>query len=196
MLIRPLLPALLGAALACGCANPPAPAVQRPTTAASAATSAKGPSARLLVRTLQPGGGTASISTFEQPVACARRQVLERTSIADPPRSEFALRAGRLQTLSFLYVRGDRRGCELIVSFEPKANRTYLMRNRVLGDHCELELIDATNPDRPQLEPSTLRRERTGAPGGDDICRPISSTAAPRGRGDALPEAFREVFSR
>ncbi|TWO71042.1 hypothetical protein FN976_12020 [Caenimonas sedimenti] len=186
MVLR-FVPPVLALVLTAGCVTvPPAPNYTPPTG---------GPSARLLVRTLHPGQGTVSISTFEQPVACSRRQLLERTTAAEPARSEFTLRANRLQSLSFVYMRNDRRACEVIVSFQPKANGRYLMRNRAGGDGCSVELIDATNPDQPADEPSTLRRERVGLAATDNACRPLTSVTPARSRTDGLPEVFREIFS-
>lgn len=139
-----------------------------------------GPVARLIVRVNHVGGGSA-ISTFEQPIGCSLRREIARTTAREPLSQTFNLVANRLQTLSFLHVREDKRGCEILLSFEPRAGSTYLMRNAATADNCSVELYNTSNPDSPVVERTRIRRERIGLGLSDNACKPLLTTVRPQG---------------
>lgn len=163
---------LLAAILLAGCAAPPArppapaPLYTAPTT---------GPTARLLLRVNHPGG-RYTVSTFAQPVSCSRRQEFASATVREPERQTVTLAANRLQTLSFMHQPNERQACQVIFSFEPRAGKTYLMRSAADAQGCNVELVDATNPERPALEASRINRERIGFGLNDNGCKPITST--------------------
>jgi len=157
---------------ACGTSPIPpqatAPVYAPPTT---------GPAARLVVR-VNHVGGRYTISTFEQPVACSRRREFAASTAREPESQAFTLTANKLQTLSFTHVRADRRACEVIVSFEPRAGNTYLMRNTATAEGCGIELVNVSNSDAPVAERTRIRREKIGFGQVDNACKPLTSTVS------------------
>ena len=167
---------LIAAVLLSGCATAPtkpaapAPLYSPPTS---------GPTARLLLRVINPGG-RYTISTYAQPVSCSQRQEVVSTTVKEPERTSMTLAANRLQTISFMQQPNERTACQVIFSFEPRAGKTYLMRGASDVQGCSIELYDATNPDRPVAETTRMHRERIGYGQNDNACKAITSTAAPR----------------
>lgn len=184
--------ALVAAALSACVANPPKPQASVPAYAPPGS----GPVARLLVR-VNHGGGRSAISTFEQPVGCSLRREIIGTTAREPMSQTFRLVANRLQTLSFLHVREDRRACEILLSFEPRAGGTYLMRNAATAEGCSVELFNTTNPDSPVVERTRIRRERVGLGLSDNACKPLMTTVRARGpaEGRDAPAGSLEPFT-
>ncbi len=184
---RAALPLILVAlALGACVANPAKPGARFPGYEAPAA----GPTARLVVRVNNPGGHY-TVSTFEQPVACTKRREFVSATALQPESATFALVANKLQTLSFLHIRPDRRGCEIIVSFEPRAGNSYLMRNTATAEGCQVELFNATDANAAVVERTRIRRERIGMGLDENACKPLTSTvtrpaAGSAGSGNAL----------
>jgi hypothetical protein len=172
----------------------PAPLYSAPT---------QGNRATLLLRVVHPGG-QYTLSTFEQPVSCSQRREFVSSTVRDPERISKQVLADRLQTVSFLHVRTDRRLCEVIVSFEPVRGRTYLMRSTGDMERCRVEIVDMTLADSPREVP-IRHRDRIGYGLHDNACKPITSTgmvapAGPAG-GAATPTApslddFRDLLPR
>jgi hypothetical protein len=186
--------------LACACATALAVWGCVPATVKQAAPGyqgpTSGPSARLLVRVSHPGG-RYSVSNFDQPVACTHRREFVSATALEPASATFELVANKLQTLSFLHVRPDRKGCEVIVSFEPRAGNSYLMRNTANAEGCRVELFNTTNADGAVVERTRIRRERIGMGLADNACKPLTSTvprtgqsAAPDASGEGRPDAL------
>lgn len=166
---------LFAAVLLAGCAAPSTRPVQAPLYSAPAS----GPTARLLLRVINPGG-RYTLSTYAQPVSCSQRQEFVSATVREPDRTTVNLTANRLQTISFMHQPNEREACQVIFSFEPRAGKTYLLRGTADAKGCNIELYDATNPDRPVAEASRIARERVGFGQNDNACKPLASTAAPR----------------
>jgi hypothetical protein len=159
---------------------------------------ASGPAARLLVR-VNHVGGLYSVSAFEQPVACSHRRQFVASTAREPESQAFTLAANKLQTLSFTHLRADKRGCEVIVSFEPRAGNTYLMRNTATAEGCSVQLFNTSNADAPVVERTRIRREKVGFGRIDDACKPLTSTiprpaAGANGRDPGKPDDALEPF--
>lgn len=168
--------ALAAAALSACVANPPKPSASAPAYTPPGS----GPVARLVVRVNHVGGRYA-ISTFEQPVGCSLRREIASATAREPMSQTFNLVANKLQTLSFLHVREDKRTCEILLSFEPRAGSSYLMRNSATAEGCSVELFNTTNPDSSVIERTRIRRERVGVGLSDNACKPILTTVRPKG---------------
>jgi hypothetical protein len=172
----------LAATVFAGCvSNPPlaqAPLYISPTS---------GPTARLLLR-INHTGGRYTVSSFAQPLGCSHRQEFVSATVREPERQIVTLPANRLQTLSFMHVRDDRQSCQVIVSFEPRAGNTYLMRNTADAKGCTVELVNASNPEVPMQERSRIVRERVGMGLNDNACKPLTSTVSVLPAKGAAPE--------
>jgi hypothetical protein len=188
---------LIAVVLLAGCAAPanrphaPAPLYSAPTS---------GPTARLLLRVNNPGG-RYTISTYAQPVSCSQRQEFVSATVREPERIAVNLAANRLQTLAFMHQPNERQACEVIVSFEPRAGKTYLLRGAADAQGCNLELVDASNPERPAAEATRIARERIGFGLVDNACKPITSTARPaapaaNARGEDSLGPYRDLLPR
>jgi hypothetical protein len=149
----------LAAAFLAGCAAPVQQGARTPAPMYSPP--ASGAVARLLLR-VNHSGGRYTVSTFAQPVSCSQRQEVISTTVREPERQIVSLAANRLQTLSFMHQPNERQACQVIVSFQPRAGKTYLMRNHADGNGCTTELLDASNPEQPAGEASRIHRERIG----------------------------------
>jgi hypothetical protein len=182
--MHPRIP-VLAAALLAGCATQP---VKAPSPAPAYAAPTSGPTARLLVR-VNHSGGRYTVSSFAQPVSCSQRQEFVSASVREPERQAFTLGANRLQTLSYMQQPNDRQACQVIVSFEPRAGKTYLMRNTADAQGCGVELVDASDLEHPALERSRMVRERIGFGLNDNACKPILSTSVPVPTGAAAAQA-------
>ena len=165
---------LIAVVLLAGCAAPanrayaPAPLYSAP---------ASGPMARLLLRVNNPGG-RYTISTYAQPVSCSQRQEFVSATVREPEHTTVRLAANRLQTVSFMHHPNERQACEVIFSFEPRAGKTYLLRGGADAQGCTMDLLDASNPERPAAEATRITRERIGFGLVDNACKPIASTTA------------------
>lgn len=168
--------ALAAAALPACVANPPKPLASAPAYAPPSG----GPLARLTIR-VNHVSGHSTISTFEQPVGCSLRREIASVTAREPVNQPFNIVANRLQTLSFLHVGADKRTCEILFSFEPRAGNSYLMRNAATSQGCRVELFNTTNPDSPAVERTGIRRERVGVGLNDNACKPLMTTVRPRG---------------
>jgi hypothetical protein len=115
-------------------------------------------------------------AAFAQPVSCSQRRDVVNASHKDPERISTGITSGKLQTLAFHFIRQDRKTCQVLLSFEPKAGKTYLMRNVADSEGCRSELLDITNPDAAKAEPSRMHREPTGFLQADNACKPLTST--------------------
>lgn len=146
-----------------------------------------GPTAKLLLRVQHPGG-RYTISTYEQPIGCSHRQEFVSATVREPERQAVVIAANRLRTISFMHVLENRQACQVILSFEPKAGATYLMRNFADAKGCNIDLINASNPEQPVRESSAIERERVGLGLIDNACKGLASTTParpPKGIGTA-----------
>jgi hypothetical protein len=123
-------------------------------------------------------------------VSCSRRQEFVSSTLREPERNAVNLVANRLQTLSFMHQPNERQARQVILSFEPRAGKTYLMRSMADAQGCKVELVDASNLERPALEASRINRERVSFGLNDNACTPIASTAAPRPAAPSEPAAI------
>ena len=131
------------------------------------------PSARLLLRgSVQPGDRFA-VLRHQDAVACQGAEVASEGG-AQLPAPAVNIAAGALTTLEFVIARAGAPMTRCMnLSFTPVAGRSYLMQGMLVGDGCNVTLLDASRPDRPAPLPDALLRTAAG-----QRCMPLAQAAA------------------
>jgi len=163
------------------CTTPPpllpsAPYVAPPT----------GPKARLLMRGTLDAGMSYTVIDYDGVEDCSRpTRVASGRPGADP--AAVPMSANRIHTLAVVVHKPNNTACQSRWTFMFRAGHSYLLSARSLAGGCEVAVLDATQPDAMQAEPSLRRRD---AP--QQACVPIAQTrtlaelnASARQRGDA-----------
>lgn len=169
--------ALLGAATAsllilAGCAAPPQP-IPRYTPPAS------GPTAKLAMR--GAGGDLYGVFVYGDSESCGQKQIAggARTN-GEPPKS-IVLAAGQWATLDYVAIDNVRKTqCRVRWSFQPTADRTYVLSGMANTTHCAARVFDATNPDDMKLEPTAIQRSTA-----DNLCLSIADAQERKKRATA-----------
>lgn len=151
---RYALSGLVGLALLAGCANrQPIPRYVSPTGVPAAKFAVRGYGADLYGVFLYTNNETC---TQPQIVGSGRRN-------AEPPTS-VNLPAGQWATVDFVALDQVRRTeCRVRWSFQPVADRTYVLSGMANANSCAARVYDATNPDDMKLEASAVQRNAPGS---------------------------------
>ncbi len=128
-----------------------------------------GATAKLVVRHWTPNGMKYDVFTFDEAHACVGPQRIVAGDVSSAGIST-SIRAGPLATLQYRVSSTSTR-CDLVVSFYPRRDHTYLLEVHSRVDRCSLRLLDATDPDNPRAE-SMVRRTFDGLQ-----CNPLATAA-------------------
>ncbi len=146
------------------------------------APSAGSPSARLLVRGAVQPGDRYAVLRHQDAEACKSPQVVSE-SAPQQPTQQAAIAVDVLTTLEFVIVRPVGVNSCMNLSFTPEAGHTYLMQGTQIGSGCSVQLLDATQPDRPRPLPDAVLRTAAG-----QRCMPLAQARAkaPRPAGASI----------
>jgi len=153
------LVALAAAALLCGCAHRPVAKYVAPP----------GAQAQLVMRGDVQSGEAYGVYLFDDAAQCAGlRQVGLGASNRNPETTAIAT---GLQTAEVLVVKANRSACRVRWSFEPAAGRKYVVTAATTPGGCRAQILDATDPHKIVLEPTSRRRDVAGR-----MCVPLAQT--------------------
>ena len=98
--------------------------------------------------------------------ACARSASARRNR-----NPETTAIATGLQTAEVFVVKANRSVCRVRWSFEPAAGHKYLVTAATTPGGCRAQILDATDPHKIVLEPTSRRRDVAGR-----MCVPLAQT--------------------
>jgi hypothetical protein len=146
--------ALASALILAGCAAPRTPI-------ANYVPPASGPSAKLVMRGY--GADVYGVFLFTDSTTCTQQQFVGRGRRDGEPPKSVQIAADQWVTLDFMSFDNVRRtSCRIRWSFQPTADRTYLLSGTANTTHCAARLYDATNPDDMKLESTAIQRNVGG----------------------------------
>lgn len=163
-----------------GCAHPQPPMPHYVAPAAGT------PTARLMMRaSLQPGE-SYGIYVFGGAQDCTQMQ---RVGFGSPTTHPDAttLPSDRLDTLEVMIFKPNNTVCRARFSFVPKSSHSYVFASSSQVGGCRASVLDATNPDAIQPEPTLRQRNVAG-----NACTPLAqspllSNMARSGSTDSAP---------
>jgi len=160
----------LGAAtVLCGCTHAPIAKYVAPA----------GARAELVMRGEVQSGEAYGVYLFDDAAQCGGpRQVGIGAMNRNP---ETAAIAAGLQTTEVFVVKANRSVCRVRWSFEPAAGRKYLVTAASTPTGCRAQILDATDPHKIAVEPTSRRRDVAGR-----TCVPLAQTTR---LGDAVARA-------
>ena len=138
-----------------------------------------GARAQLVMRGDVQSGEAYGVYLFDDAAQCAGvRQVGIGATNRNPETTAIAT---GLQTAEVFVVKANRSVCRVRWSFEPAAGRKYVVTAATTPGGCRAQILDATDPHRIVLEPTSRRRDVAGR-----LCVPLAQT---RRVGDAQARA-------
>ncbi len=142
--------AITSALILAGCAAPRTPIADYvPPTS--------GPTAKLVMRGY--GADVYGVFLFSDSNTCTQQQFVGRGRRDGEPPKSVQVAAAQWVTLDFMTFDNVRRtSCRIRWSFQPTADRTYLVSGTANATHCAARVYDATNPDDMKLESSAIQR--------------------------------------
>jgi hypothetical protein len=151
--------ALAAATLLWGCTHAPIAEYVAPA----------GARAQLVMRGDVQSGEGYGVYLFDDAVQCAGlRQVGIGASNRNPETTAIAT---GLQTAEVFVVKANRSVCRIRWSFEPAAGHKYLVTAATTPGGCRAQILDATDPHKIVLEPTSRRRDVAGR-----MCVPLAQT--------------------
>lgn len=152
---RHAAPGLLGLALLAGCAAPKAPPPKYVSPSGV-------PTAKLAVRGY--GADLYGVFHYADSETCSKPQVVGSSRRNAEPPASVTVAAGQWATLDFVALDEVRRtSCRVRWSFQPVADRTYVLSGTANSVSCAARIYDATNPDDMKLEASAVQRNAPGS---------------------------------
>jgi len=128
-----------------------------------------GANAQLVMRGDVQSGEAYGVYLFDDAAQCAGlRQV--GLGVANRNPDTTAIATG-LQTAEVFVLKANRATCRVRWSFEPVAGRKYLVTAASTPGGCRAQVLDATDPHKIVLEPSSRRRDAAGR-----LCVPLAQT--------------------
>jgi len=128
-----------------------------------------GARAQLVMRGDVQSGEGYGVYLFDDAAQCAGlRQVGIGATNRNP---ETAAIATGLQTTEVFIVKANRSVCRVRWSFEPAAGHKYLVTAASTPGGCRAQILDATDPHKIVLEPTSRRRDVAGR-----MCVPLAQT--------------------
>lgn len=169
--------ALTGALILAGCAAPrtPIPDYTPPTS---------GPTAKLVMRGYN--ADVYGVFILGDSTTCTQQQFAGRGRRDSEPPKSVQVAADQWVTLDFMTFDNARRtSCRIRWSFQPVADRTYLVSGAANATHCAARVYNATNPDDMKLESTAVQRNS-----GSTLCMSIADAQERKKRlTDANPVA-------
>jgi len=159
----------------CAAPRPPMPDYVSPTS---------GPTAKLVMRGY--GADVYGVFLFGDSNTCTQQQFVGRGRRDGEPPKSVQVAAGQWVTLDFMSFDNVRRtSCRIRWSFQPTADRTYLVSGTANATHCAARVYNATNPDDMKLESTAIQRNVGG-----NLCMSIADAQERKKRlTDANPVA-------
>jgi len=156
---RRTLLALAAATLPWGCTHAPTAKYVAPA----------GARAQLVMRGDVQTGEAYGVYLFDDAAQCAGlRQVGIGATNRNPETTAIAT---ALQTTEVFVVKANRSVCRVRWSFEPAAGHKYLVTAASTPTGCRAQVLDATDPHKIVLEPTSRRRDVAGR-----MCVPLAQT--------------------
>ncbi|HSC64056.1 MAG TPA: hypothetical protein VLD35_10505 [Caldimonas sp.] len=151
--------ALGAATLSWGCTHAPVAKYVAPA----------GARAQLVMRGEVQSGEAYGVYLFDDAAQCTGlRQVGLGATNRNPETTAIAT---GLQTAEVLIVKANRSACRIRWSFEPSAGRKYVVTAATTPSGCRAQILDATDPHKIVLEPTSRRRDVGGR-----TCAPLAQT--------------------
>lgn len=143
-----------------------------------------GPTAKLVMRGY--GADLYGVFILADSTTCTQQQFAGRGRRDGEPPKSVQIAADQWVTLDFMTFDDVRRtSCRIRWSFQPTANRTYLVSGTANTTHCAARVYNATNPDDMKLEATAIQRNVGGT-----LCMGITEAQERKKRlADANPVA-------
>lgn len=122
------------------------------------------PAARLLFRAAVAPGQPAMLLRYRDALRCQQAEGLVGAHpVSGAPPVQIA--AGELTLLDLMIFQAGRKSaCVVRFSFTPEAGASYLVNAANAGAGCIAQLLDVSQPERPQPVPDAVYRARAGQP--------------------------------